>query len=162
MITEYSFPIKTGVRWGAGRNLNLQNKVKRTYTIDRNFHKFNKKDTWKICRICSQLTTNTPKDANDSFCPTGIYLLKVTNRNTRTRCEISSKLTIKTPERCQWTYFTPCSNVSIVNFEQVNAGWGRTFLHSYALLRSLAFAKTHFMWNHSHKKRKIVWNMSMI
>ena len=22
-----------------------------------------------------------------------------------------------------WTYFTPCSSVSIVNFEQVNAGW---------------------------------------
>ena len=28
---------------------------------------------------------------------TGIYLLKVNNRNTRTRCEICSKLTIKTP-----------------------------------------------------------------
>ena len=26
-----------------------------------------------------------------------------------------------------WTYFTPCSSVSIVNFEQVNAGWGKTF-----------------------------------
>ena len=33
------------------------------------------------------------------ICPTGIYLLKVNNRNTRTRCEICSKLTIKTPER---------------------------------------------------------------
>ena len=31
--------------------------------------------------------------------PTGIYLLKVNNRNTRTRYEICSKLTIKTPER---------------------------------------------------------------
>ena len=31
--------------------------------------------------------------------PSGIYLLKVNNRNTRTRCEICSKLTIKTPER---------------------------------------------------------------
>ena len=31
--------------------------------------------------------------------PAGIYLLKVNNRNTRTRCEIRSKLTIKTPER---------------------------------------------------------------
>ena len=28
-----------------------------------------------------------------------IYLLKVNNRNTRTRCEICSKLTIKIPER---------------------------------------------------------------
>ena len=31
--------------------------------------------------------------------PAGIYLLKVNNRNTRTRCEICSKLTINTPER---------------------------------------------------------------
>ena len=41
--------------------------------------------------------------------PVGNYMLKVSNRNTRTRCEICSKVTIKTPER--------------VNFEQVNAGW---------------------------------------
>ena len=31
-----------------------------------------------------------------SLFPVGIYLLKVNNRNTRTRCEICSKLTIKT------------------------------------------------------------------
>ena len=31
--------------------------------------------------------------------PAGIYLLKFNNRSTRTRCEICSKLTIKTPER---------------------------------------------------------------
>ena len=31
--------------------------------------------------------------------PTGICLFKVNNKNTRTRCEICSKLTIKTPER---------------------------------------------------------------
>ena len=29
-------------------------------------------------------------------CPAGIYLLKVNNRNTRARCEICSKLTVKT------------------------------------------------------------------
>ena len=34
--------------------------------------------------------------------PTRIYLLKVNKRNSRTRCKICSKLTIKTPERCQW------------------------------------------------------------
>ena len=33
--------------------------------------------------------------------PAGIYLLKVNNRNTEIRCEISSKLTVKTPERRQ-------------------------------------------------------------
>ena len=32
------------------------------------------------------------------FPPVGIYMFKVNNRNTRTRCEICSKLTIKTPE----------------------------------------------------------------
>ena len=31
--------------------------------------------------------------------PVGIYLLKVNTRNTRIRCEICSKLTIKTLER---------------------------------------------------------------
>ena len=45
-------------------------------------------------------------------------MFKVNNRNTRTRCEICSKLTIKTPER---HYFAPCFTVFIVNFEQVNA-----------------------------------------
>ena len=34
--------------------------------------------------------------------PAGIYLLKVNNRNIRARCEICSKLTIKTPERRHW------------------------------------------------------------
>ena len=33
--------------------------------------------------------------------PTDIYLLKVSNRNTRTICEICSKITIKTPDRHQ-------------------------------------------------------------
>ena len=46
----------------------------------------------------------------------GIYLLKVNNRNTRTRCEIYSKLTIKTPERRQWRR----SGVFIVNFEYIS------------------------------------------
>ena len=41
-------------------------------------------------------------------------MFKVNDRNTRTRCEICSKLTIKIPER----------RVSIVNFEHVTAGWG--------------------------------------
>ena len=56
-------------------------------------------------------------------------MFKVNNRNTKTRCEICSKLTIKIPERLLSLlltlniYFTPCSSVSIDNFEQVNAGW---------------------------------------
>ena len=35
--------------------------------------------------------------------PVDICLLQVNNRNTRRRCEICSKLTIKTPERRQWS-----------------------------------------------------------
>ena len=46
----------------------------------------------------------------------GNYMFKVNNRkNTRTRCEICSKLIIKTPERRQWRR----SGVLIVNFEHI-------------------------------------------
>ena len=65
--------------------------------------------------------------------PVGIYLLKVKNRITTTWCEIYSKLTRKTPERRHWRrsgvfidyfeHFTPCSSVSIINFEHLIAGW---------------------------------------
>ena len=44
--------------------------------------------------------------------PIGIYMLKVNNRNTRARCKICLKVTIKTPERRQWRR----SSVFIVNF----------------------------------------------
>ena len=57
---------------------------------------------------------------NDSFDfdsnTAGIYLFKVNNRNTRTRCEICSKLTINTPERRHWRR----SGVFIVNFEHIS------------------------------------------
>ena len=46
----------------------------------------------------------------------GIYLLKVNNKNTRTRCEICSKLKIKTPERRQKRR----SGVFIVDFEDIS------------------------------------------
>ena len=51
--------------------------------------------------------------------PVGIYLLQVNDRNTKTRCEICSKLTVKTLERRQWRR----SGVFIVNFEHVFASW---------------------------------------
>ena len=47
--------------------------------------------------------------------PAGIYLFKVSNRNTRPMSEICSKLTIKTPKRRQWRRF----GAFIVNFEQI-------------------------------------------
>ena len=59
--------------------------------------------------------------------PVGIYMFKVNNRNTRKRCEICSKLTIK----------TPFSSVSIVNFEQVNADWDRSMWFCQSMLNHL-------------------------
>ena len=52
-----------------------------------------------------------PSSAN----PADIYFYKVNNRNSGKRCEICSKLRIKTPERQQW----PCSGLFIVNFEHI-------------------------------------------
>ena len=71
--------------------------------------------------------------------PAGNYMFKVNNRNTRTRCEICSKLTIKTAERRHWRRSGVfivnfehishlCSSVSFVNFEHVIAGWACIFI----------------------------------
>ena len=57
-----------------------------------------------------------PENQSENRYPASIYLLKVNNRNTRTRCEICSKLTIKTPEQSRWRHF----DVFIVNFEHVS------------------------------------------
>ena len=43
-------------------------------------------------------------------------MFKVNNRNTRTMCEICSKLTIKTPEQRHWHRFS----VFIVKFEHIS------------------------------------------
>ena len=62
-----------------------------------------------------------------------ITSFKLNNKTARTRCEICSKLTIKTPEErhgrlsgvivISFEHISLCSTVFIVNFEQVNAGW---------------------------------------
>ena len=53
--------------------------------------------------------------------PDNIYLFKVNNRDTRKRCGICSKLTIK-------TCFPPFSSISVVEFEQVNVSWVTTII----------------------------------
>ena len=69
----------------------------------------------------------------------GNNILKGNNRNTRTRCEICSKLPIKTLER-QWCLsvvfiinYEHISylffSVSIVNFVQVNASWAEKLVN---------------------------------
>ena len=48
--------------------------------------------------------------------PAGNNMFKVNNRNTRTRGEICSKLTIKIPDRRHWRR----SSIFIANFEQIS------------------------------------------
>ena len=59
--------------------------------------------------------------------PAGNYTFKVNNRKTRTKCDICSKLTIKTQsvfhKPISQTYFTPPSSVFIVKFKNINADW---------------------------------------
>ena len=67
---------------------------------------------------------------NNFVIPANIYLLKVNNKNAEKRCQIYSKLTIKTPEQRHWycsgdfivnlNLFHKFFSDSIVNFEQVN------------------------------------------
>ena len=68
-------------------------------------------------------------------------MFNVNNRNTRARCEICSKLTIKILERHHWrrsgifiVNFEHISHlisvlVFVVNIEQVNAGWAGLLLY---------------------------------
>ena len=45
---------------------------------------------------------NCPLDKGCELCPVGIYLLKDNKRNTKTSCEICSKLTMKTSKGRHW------------------------------------------------------------
>ena len=50
------------------------------------------------------------------FIPTGIYLFKVKNRNTRTMCEMCSRLKIKTLERRQYRGSEPSPTLKMELF----------------------------------------------
>ena len=68
----------------------------------------------KYFRVDERFHTFT-REKSSSNHPANVYLFKVNNRNTRKRCEICSKLTIKTTERSHWRR----SGVFIVNFEHI-------------------------------------------
>ena len=56
---------------------------------------------YNICPLGQDFLHKTTFQSQHGFSiPASIYLLKVNIRNTRTRCKICSKLTIKTPEQC--------------------------------------------------------------
>ena len=82
--------------------------------------------------IVPKVRTFSFASLSSSF-PAAKRMFKCNNRNSRTRCEICSKLVIKTPERRDWRHsgvfivnfehiFTLCSSIYIVNLEQVNVG----------------------------------------
>ena len=58
---------------------------------------------WDILPMGNERVWNAPylRSKNQNI-PAGNYMFKVNNRNTRTRCQIYSKLTIKTPVRRYW------------------------------------------------------------
>ena len=103
--------------------------------------------------------------------PSSNYMFKVNKINTRAGCEICSKLTIKTPERCNWRR----SGVFIINFEHISqlvlmfllltlsrwmlAGVGDNDWFSLQVLHDLVVILHHKtsevdMWIHSHKNKR--------
>ena len=74
---------------------------------------------WLSCLIpiCRRLfKTSESGEKRDGHTPAGNYMFKVKNSNTRTRCEICSKLTIKKTTNDDWR----SSDVFIVTFEHIS------------------------------------------
>ena len=87
---------------------------------------------------------------------------KLTIAKLEQRCEIFSKLTIKTPKWRHWCRFGVfivsfehishlCSSASIVNFEQVNTGWDN--VKKYINLGSISIEKSFFIVAMKHPKK---------
>ena len=66
---------------------------KKTRTLSKKLHFFQ----IVFCSLCIFNKNNIAKQVVVNALPAGIYLLRVNNRNNRTRCEICSKLTMMTP-----------------------------------------------------------------
>ena len=64
--------------------------------------------------------------------PAGNHLFKVNSENTRTMCEIHSKLKMKTPGQHQWRR----SGVFIVNFEQIFAHYSGVFTAAFEQVKA--------------------------
>ena len=66
--------------------------------------------------VASQVISIWSLHYGNILAPVRIYIRKVNNRNTRIRCEICSKLTLKIPEQCQWRR----PGIFLVNFEHIS------------------------------------------
>ena len=84
------------------------------------------------------------------YYPAGNYIFRVNNRNTRTRCETCSKLTIKTPERRKWrrsgVFIVNFEHISHLNFEHAIAGWLMNVMMNQWIFRPiLNYISIHFI-----------------
>ena len=77
----------------------VKSKLAKSLLKVRNFVELLLIDTWQM-----QLWTNIFQLGLDKF-PANIYLFKVNNTNTKKKCEIYSKLTMKTQKRHRWRSF---------------------------------------------------------
>ena len=73
------------------------------------------------------------------FCPAYVYLLKVNNKSTRKRCEIFSKLTIKTTERHVMLRLNMTLKRDILLNAKVWGRFGKNFNVMFDLLKILYF-----------------------
>ena len=100
-------------QWFPSRSYNLS----KVLHLESNFQYLPFLNIWHVS------DTKSVKTSLNIVLLAGNYMFKVNNRNTRTRCEICSKLTIKISLLLTLIIFHSLLNVSIVNFEQVNASW---------------------------------------
>ena len=108
------------------------------------------------------------------FSPANVHLFKFSNRYTRKRCEICSKLTTKHQNNVIdvvlmfllltiWTYFTPFCSVSIVNFEEVDVIWVATYnllvqLHICHAFVCFKFCKNKFYVTNFLLSFQMIWS----
>ena len=87
-------------------------------------------------------------------------MFKVNNRNTTTKCEICSKLTIK----CSGVFIVNFEHisqiVSNVNFEQVNVGYAVYFI-TFASIVQVASFQGNFLFLYPLFERVQKWNIGM-
>ena len=110
--------------------------------------------------------------------PAGIYLFKINNENTRTMCEICSKLTIKTPERRQWPlsqstfgqsrHLLPFTSETFMKTLWCLQWYIRKYVHNFIWIRSKVanvnrninvFLFKYFSFANAHPPKKDVLNI---
>ena len=86
-------------------------------------------------------------------------MFKVNNKGTRTTPLASFWCFIV---NFVWTYFTPCSSVSFVNFEQVNANWvACKIVHAFSINAEQSSSSRFNDWYSREIKNRSMWSIYM-